>query len=240
MDYNDTNRVFVQALLARNTLTFETAKPVLATIFSVHEGREVLSEDVTLEDLTSYVSAANSALSAFDFEIRSSFHQRTRERSWALVNTTSDPLTQLATSYTADEIAFVKRLLDYMFDGPANRGRKEAMCLGAMEAVQLARAGNRRETQNGAAQPTRQNLSMKEAEDMLVKLVDEGWLEKSKAGFYSLTPRALMELKGWLVDTYNEPADDEDEVRRDKIKSCHACKEIITRVRIVPTLPDTD
>ena len=236
MDYNDSNRAFVQAFFARNTLTVETAKPVLAAIFSEYEGKEVLAGDVTLEDLTSYVSAANTALSPFDFEIRSSFHQRSRERFWALVNTTSDPLTQLATSYTADEILFVKRLLDAMFDGPANKGRKEAMCLSAMEAVQLGRAGNRRETENGAAQATRQNLSMKEAEDMLAKLANEGWLEKSKTGFYTLTPRALMELKGWLVDTYNDPGDDEEEVRRDKIKFCHACKEIITMVSRLSTL----
>jgi non-structural maintenance of chromosomes element 1 len=41
----------------------------------------------------------------------------------------------------------------------------------------------------------------------------------------------LMELKGWLVGTYNDPADDDDdEARRDKIKFCHACKDIITAV----------
>jgi non-structural maintenance of chromosomes element 1 len=208
MNYNDSNRAFVQAFLARNTLTLETAKPLLAAIFSVQEGKEVLSEDITQDDLNSYVAAAHTALSPLDYEIRSAPHQKTRERVYALVNTTSDPLTQLATSYSADEMAFVKRLLDAMFDGPANKGRKEAMCLSAMEAVQLARSGNRRETQNGATQPSQQNLSMREAEDMLAKLVDEGWLEKSRAGFYTLSPRALMELKGWLVDTYNEPAED--------------------------------
>lgn len=231
MDFNDTNRAFVQAVFARNSLTLDSGKPLLASIFSVHEGKEVLSEDVTQDDLTSYVSAANTGLSPFDFEIRSTFHQQTRQRVWALVNTTSDPLTQYATSYSPDELAFINRLLDAMFGGPANRGRKEAMCLSAMEAVQLGKTGNRRETQDGAGQSSGQSLSMKEAEDMLAKLVEEGWLEKSRAGFYTLTPRALMELKGWLVDTYNDPADEEDDgPRQDKIKFCHACKEIITMV----------
>ena len=232
-DYNDSNRAFLQAFLARNVLTFESARPVLAAIWSVHEGKEVVPNDVSLDDLTSYISKANVALSPLDLEIRSSFHQVSRERFYALVNTTSDPLTQLATTYSADEIAFVKRLLDAMFDGPANRPRKEAMCLSSMDAIQLGRGGNRRETQNGTSAGN-STMKMDDAEKMLEKLNNEGWLEKSSAGFHTLSPRALMELKGWLVETYNEPAEDgEDDVRQDKIKFCYACKEIITMVRPV-------
>ena len=231
MDYNDSNRAFLQAFLARSTLTFDTAKPILAAIFSAHEGREVLDNDITIDDLNSYISAANSAISPLDLEIRSTLHQQTKERYYSLVNTTSDALTQLATTYTAEEIAFVKRILDAMFDGHNNKGRREAMCLSGMEAVQLAKPIARRETQNGASQSASQGLSMRDAESMMARLVEEGWLEKSAKGFYSLSPRALMELKGWLVETYNEPADeDDDEPRKDKIKSCHACKDIITVV----------
>ena len=41
-----------------------------------------------------------------------------------------------------------------------------------------------------------------------------------------------MELKSWLLDTYNEPDEegDEEDARSNKIKLCHACKEIITVV----------
>ena len=231
MDYDDSNRAFLQAFLARSTLTLEDAKPILGAIYSVHEGREVLPNDITVEDLNSYISAANTAISPLDLEIRSSLHQRTRERHYSLVNTTSDALTQLATTYTAEEIAFVKRVLDAMFEGPNNKGRKEAMCLTSMEAVQYAKSSGGRETQNGATQSTSQGLSMRDAESMMARLVEEGWFEKSAKGFYSLSPRALMELKGWLVETYNEPTDeDDDEPRREKIKFCHACKNVITVV----------
>lgn len=225
-DYNDTNRAFLQALLARNTVTFESAKPLLAAIFSIHEGKEVSAYDVTQEDFNSYISTARTALSPLDLEIRDTFHQTSRERVYALVNTTSDPLTQLATTYNADEIAFIKRLLDAMFDGAANTRRQEAMCLSSMDVVQLNR-GNRRETQNGSSQAA----SKVNAEKVLEKLRSEGWLEKSRANFHTLSPRALMELKGWLVETYNEPTDAEDDSpRNDKIKFCQACKEIITMV----------
>lgn len=232
--YDDANRAFLQAFMAQSVLTLETAKPILAAIFSINEGRQVQSDNVTLEDLTSYVSAANSMLSPLDLEIRSTFHQESRERVYALVNTTSDPLTQLATTYSAEEIAYVKRLLDGMFDGQNNRGRKEAMCLSSIDAVQLAKGSNRRDTQNGGTQANVAGLTLREGEDMLSRLVEEGWFEKSRKNFYSLSPRALMELKGWLVDTYNEPAgtEDEDEASQIKIKFCHACKEIITVVSL--------
>ena len=237
--YNDSNRAFLQAFLARSVLTFESAKPVLAAIFSVQEDKEVVPNDVTLEDLNSYISKANAAISPLDLEIRSTFHQVTRERVYALVNTTSDPLIQLATTYSADEIAFVKRLLDAMFDGPANKSRKEAMCLSTMDAIQLGRGSNRRETQNGTSQAAASTMKMDGAEKMLDKLNEQGWLEKSQAGFHTLSPRALMELKGWLVETYNEPVEDGDEEsRRDKIKFCHACKEIITMVCVVQCSPE--
>ena len=34
--YNNTNRAFLQALLARSTITYEEAKPILAAIFTAH------------------------------------------------------------------------------------------------------------------------------------------------------------------------------------------------------------
>ena len=72
---------------------------------------------------------------------------------------------------------------------------------------------------------------MGQAEKMLKTLVEEGWFERSKKGFYSLSPRALMELRGWLIETYNDLDDDEDDEDRVlKVKLCFACKEIITQV----------
>ncbi len=231
-DYSDANRAFLQAFLARSVLTLDTAKPIIAACESFQERRERLPEDVKVEDLDDYVANANRRLSPLDLEIRSAFHQQTRERVYALVNTTSDPLTQLATTYTADEIAFVKNLLDAMFDGANNRGRKEAMCISGIDAIGVGRAQkDRRQTVDGeetATQPAAGVLSGRDVETLLHKLVDEAWLEKSRAGFYSLSPRALMELKSWLVDTYND--EDEEGNKVDKIKFCQACKEVITVV----------
>ncbi|KAK1142353.1 hypothetical protein N8T08_007905 [Aspergillus melleus] len=243
--YNDGHRAFLQAFMGRSTMTVEEAKAVLGAIFSVNERERVSPEDVSEDDFSSYIAAANSAISPFDLEIRSTLTQATidpdgttnprPERIYALVNTTSDALTQLATTYSADEIAFVKRVLDAMFD-THNTRRSEAMVISGIQAIQLAKASagdsNRREsnmdsqaqtqTQGGAAQ----SLSMSQAETVLRQLVNDGWFEKSRKGYYSLSPRGLMELRGWLVATYND--ENEDGGRMEKIKFCAACRDIIT------------
>lgn len=37
--YNDSNRAFLQALLARGTITIDDGKKLLAAIFTIHEGK---------------------------------------------------------------------------------------------------------------------------------------------------------------------------------------------------------
>lgn len=68
-------------------------------------------------------------------------------------------------------------------------------------------------------------LTQEQAERTLEGLVTEGWFERSKEGWFTLSPRALMELRGWLVETYND-SDEPEEWQR--IKFCEACKEIVT------------
>ncbi|KAL8685759.1 MAG: hypothetical protein Q9218_007559, partial [Villophora microphyllina] len=175
--------------------------------------------------------AANTRISPFDLEIRGTFHQTTRKRVYALVNSTSDPIIQLATAHTADEISFLKRVLDAMFE-TYNTARHEVMAITSMQAVRLAKPADndRRETLDGAQGNAGQGLKMVEAEKMLKTLVAEGWFEKSKKGYYSLSPRALMELRGWLIETYNDvdEEDDDDDERIPRVKQCVACKEIVT------------
>ena len=47
---------------------------------------------------------------------------------------------------------------------------------------------------------------MSQAEKVLALMVEQGWFELSERGYYTLSPRALMELRGWLIDTYNDQA----------------------------------
>ena len=238
-------------------MTYEESKPILAEIFSVDgersewlshtrltfsDGRQMRPQDVSEADFNSYVTAANDAISAFDFSIRSSLSQHDRTRIFALVNTTSDPITQLATTHTADEVAYLKRLLDAMFE-MHNTPRQEIMAVTSMQAVRLHKAdGHQRQDAAGAANGETQttgthSLTMASAEKVLKDLVREGWFEKSRAGFFTLSPRALIELKHYLLTTYNVSDEDDDQEeadeRQDRIKLCAACKEIVTIASLV-------
>lgn len=177
--------------------------------------------------MTTYINELNTAISPFDLDIRSTNTQTSQPtRLYALVNTTSDAITQLATTHTADEIAFVKRLLDAMFE-TNNTHRSEVMAVSATAALRLAKA------QEGEQVAS---LTMMQAQRCLGALVEEGWLLCSRREFYSLSARALMELRGWLEEAYN---DEEEEVV--KVRVCHACREIVTVVSIssscLPCLP---
>jgi non-structural maintenance of chromosomes element 1 len=240
LSYGNVHRAFLQALLARKSLTLEEAKPLIAQIESAaNPERPTLAEDVTLADLDNYIHTLNSQISFFDFEIRSTQHQIKKTRIYALVNTTSDALTQMATTHTADEIAYVKRVLDAMFE-TYNTHSREVMAIKPNQALQLAKpAGVSTRRESGTqAQSQNAGLTMAQAEKMMRDMVSEGWFDLNNE-FYTLSPRALMELRGWLVDTYNTPDDEKDDDEEElpqAIKMCEGCKEIVTMGQRCPQL----
>ncbi|KAK8010623.1 hypothetical protein PG990_009588 [Apiospora arundinis] len=138
-EYNDGNRAFLQAFMARGTMTLREAKPILAAILTAEGDEPVDAMQITQDIFDSYLSAAQEALSSLDYDIRSAMHQVTKKRVYAIVNTTSDPMTQIATLHSAEEIAFVKRVLDAMFE-KYNSPRLEAMFLDSMQFHQCCRA----------------------------------------------------------------------------------------------------
>ena len=244
--YGDTHRAFLQAIFSRQTITYEDAKPLLASIQTASTpDRPTLPNDISHADFDSYVHSVNNAISRFDLEIRSSLHQASKERIYALVNTSTDAIAQMATRHSADEISFVRRVLDAMFD-TYNTARAEVMAVTSMQALKLAkprledREANRAESSAQAQARQGSGLTMAQAERVLTSLVKEGWFELSARGFYSLSPRALMELRGWLIDTYNDQSEDEDEDEEEppheKIKLCQACHEIVTLGQRCPNL----
>jgi len=227
--YGHGNRAFLQAIQARGSVTFEECKPILAAIWNADNGNDDAQPDqVTEEDFLSYLDVASSAASLFDYEIRSTLHQVTKQRIYALVNTTSDPQTQLATTYTADELSFIKRLLDAMFD-KFNTPRMEVLAVTEMQVIKLARPDRRQSqinVEDSTQTPMDKGLKHSEVENVLASLVDGGWMEKSREGFYRTSPRALLELRPWLIESYNDPDAEPNEWQR--IKFCEACKDLVT------------
>jgi hypothetical protein len=74
------------------------------------------------------------------------------------------------------------------------------------------------------------NLTKTAGETALHNFIREGWLERSRGSFISLTERALLELKGCLLEMFSDLEEGETGTRVDRIRNCHACQEIITMV----------
>ncbi|KAJ4305391.1 hypothetical protein N0V90_000922 [Kalmusia sp. IMI 367209] len=238
--YDDVHRAFLQAFFSRSIFTFEGLRPVVAAILTAQEPeRERFEGDITEQIVTSLVQTTNAKIAQLDFEIRSSREQITGDKTYALVNTTSDLFTQPATSFTSDEIAYIKRLLDAMFEENNTRTR-EIMAVKEMRATQLAKVPRNRQSQavdaDADGEPTQiesnvKSISNADSERVLRGLVSQGFFQKSRHFYYSLAPRGLLELRNYLKETYNElPAEDDDEEAEPvvRIRDCEGCKDIVT------------
>jgi hypothetical protein len=257
--YNSIHRAFLQAFHTHSVLTVHEIKPILAHIMTAYslfaypsfrfykltastDPQRPWSEgDVTQPYITSTIQTINGKIEAFDYEIRSTRDQQTKESVYALVNNASDTVTQLATTFSANEIAYIRRVLDRMFE-TNNTNIREVMAVKETEASQLARisrrdrqsqANSRQSQINGDADDSQASadtgISIAEADQVLKTLVSQAFFQKSRAGYYSLAPRALIELRAYLKDTYNESAEDNEDGREViRIRDCEGCKQIVT------------
>jgi hypothetical protein len=108
-----------------------------------------------------------------------------------------------------------------------NTKRREVMGLTSMQALErkiTKGAGGRQSIEN--SQTVDKGVTNEQAEKTLNGLVAEGWFERSKEGWYTLSPRALLELQTWLVNEYNDEDAEADDWQR--IKFCEACKGVVT------------
>ena len=104
------------------------------------------------------------------------------------------------------------------------------------EASQLARPRRNRQSQannhTDVGEPSQAAdtvISIQEADDVLLTLQNEGFFQKSRLGYYSLAPRALMELRAYLKETYNETSEEADgDTPTIRIRDCEGCREIVT------------
>ncbi|KAM7198592.1 Nse1 non-SMC component of SMC5-6 complex domain containing protein [Naviculisporaceae sp. PSN 640] len=235
--YNDTNRAFIQAFMARGSLTINEGQKLIAEILSAQQGGDPIDpRSITQDDFNNFIRMARDAVEPLDYDIRNMRHQHRNggERVWAFINAHSDPATQMGTTRSPEEVAYIKRLLDAMFEG-FNTPRMEVMAVDEAQALKVSRPPRRQSQANGAmngddeensqAPTSDRGLKHSEVLSLLSSLVAEGWLEKSPDGFYALSPRSLLELWSWLVAAYN---DAEDDTSWQPIKFCEACKEIVT------------
>lgn len=255
--YSHVHRAVLQSFLTHGVMTLDEFKPVLAALMTAHSPHSLSAHtqprmhtnrapdpsrpfpvgDVTQSGfITPMLQTINARLEPYNYQIRHGRHQQSKEITYALVNKTSDAMTQLATRFSAAEIAYIRRLLDAMFD-TYNTPTRETMAVKQLDANNLAKPRRNRQSQaagmsmldeDGQSQAPDPGITLAEADGVLDTLIKEGFLQVSRAGYYSLAPRALMELHAYLKETYNEAAEDEDEEATIRIRDCEGCKEIVT------------
>jgi non-structural maintenance of chromosomes element 1 len=122
--------------------------------------------------------------------------------------------------HSPSEIAFMRNLLVAIFDS-ANSLHEEVYAVKTIDAINMASAPG-------------VGITRSAAENLIDTFVQDGWLVHSKGGFVTLSERGLLELRDYLIETFNdveEEEEEEEEVSRgNSIKQCRACEEIVTRV----------
>ncbi|KAF3036217.1 hypothetical protein E8E12_007543 [Didymella heteroderae] len=233
--YNHVHRVVLQSFLTHGVMTLDEFKPILAAIMTAHNPDRPFPEgDVTQSGwITPILQTINARLEPYNYEIRHGRNQQSKELTYALVNKTSDAMTQLATRFSASEIAYIRRLLDAMFE-TNNTSVRETMAVKQLEANNLAKPRRSRQSQaasmveEGESQVPDTGITIAEADLVLEELIKDGFLQLSKHGYYSLAPRALMELHSYLKETYNETAEYVEDEPTIRIRDCEGCREIVT------------
>ena len=214
--------------------------------------------------LQSFLTAANTALSPFDFTIRTLPSQTTpaapgapRTTYYVLTNITSDSLVQVATTHSAEEIAFFRRLLDCMFE-TNNTPRLELCAVRSMDAVKLHKprpgdllllplpsqlesggggGGGGSDPDAGPSSSTQQ-AATQQATTSTAGLS----MKEAELALRAFVTEGWLELSptGWYTLSPRSIAElqqylldtynipDEEGVPIDRVKSCHGCKELLT------------
>ncbi|KAI8061573.1 Nse1 non-SMC component of SMC5-6 complex-domain-containing protein [Gongronella butleri] len=188
--WNDSHRLFIQSILSHKIMDEEQGRRIYEKICD-------MASVQPNEDFNAFLGEISHKLNELDMAIKQSQHQTSGRTLLALVNTKSDEIAQLATTHTADEILFYRRLIELIMTAD-----DEKYSIGSTAAIQ-----------QGARV---MKVSQKAVQEALDVFVGEHWLADVN-GCYTLSPRALMELSGYLHNEYP-----------DMVKECSVCSDLIT------------
>ncbi|CCH41650.1 Non-structural maintenance of chromosomes element 1 [Wickerhamomyces ciferrii] len=206
-EYTDIERSVVQYLVSVGTAREE----VLVTIHDkLKKGfEEELGEDHELlkRPLETSIDLINDKLHLLGYQIDKIRSQDTRELYFVYVNTVSDAPSKISTNHSPKEIDIIKKIIDFII----TESEDESYVISSSQAIRIC--------------STAALLTASESEHFLKQLVDEGWLNRSSKGRYSLSIRTLSELKRFLVDQYGVRSNKNPD---GQINLCKGCNEIVT------------
>ncbi|KAI0636855.1 Nse1 non-SMC component of SMC5-6 complex-domain-containing protein [Trametes polyzona] len=199
----DVQRLFLQAILSRRILSQKLAAKIWEKcIDAVKEVNETLDIEYRADRQSwdNFVTSVSDALSPLDLEFTHMHDEVTGKEMYAVVNRRGDEIAQLATEYSATEIAFFKAVLEQIMLAP-----NESFCVSSLAALREVNS-------------LKTNMTKSQAETTLGSFVARGWLLKSKKGRYSLSTRTMLELQTYLRNTYEG-----------ELLECTICMELVTR-----------
>ncbi|MBW0494208.1 hypothetical protein O181_033923 [Austropuccinia psidii MF-1] len=209
------HHLFVQAMLLRRVATFDQWLKVWKQIAKVLKLRVQDNEFLTFYGQINYniepfgfridlmIDEGNGPIDVEEIQNNISSNRRAQPSRWmALVNTRSDSSSKLGSEFTPIEISLYKKIIDKIVLHSKNR-----FCVSYHDAIRLS---SMLETP----------LKKSDAEKTLSAFVRKGWLSLSSNGFYTLSARARLELKAYLMENYGE--DEQPPV-------CASCREVVMR-----------
>lgn len=157
------------------------------------------------------VVAINRKLSTVDFEIVRTSSQESEEILYILINKKSDNAVKLSTVFTNAEIQIINDLIDRMFDHSNESKSSLSYSISPAVAVEIVKKSSSKTTNQ-------------QSYEFLNDLELKGWISYIDRR-YTLSSRALAELKGFLIDKYGEDSAETE----GSISICYGCKQIATR-----------
>ncbi|KAM0755034.1 hypothetical protein T439DRAFT_377422 [Meredithblackwellia eburnea MCA 4105] len=191
---------FIQALMARRTMTFKMAT-------AIYDKAVKLTGVKNAPNLVTFVSSLEEPLALVGLAIKSRTDASTGVQTFVLVNDFADDPSKLATEYNAQEIAFFRLLVKKIMTSS-----NMAYCIKTKDAIALSKR---------AGVPTQSN-----GQDLMNNFVAKGWLNLSAEARLSLSHRSLSELSKYLKDTFGD--DDDVPPRERAYIACASCADVVT------------
>lgn len=190
----------------RALLTYVRAKKVTPADSLAAQFERIAAHYDVPPSVRDAVATINVKLEPFGFKIDSTWDQHLGLPLYVFVNTRFDDIIQNCTPYSPPELEAIKGLVDSI--------------VSAHDYVYSYPMGNARQQVAATA-----NKTTSDAAHVLVRLIDDGWLETTGHNRVVLAPAALAELRAYLVDRFGvfSRADPQG-----KLLACHVCRALVT------------
>lgn len=205
--YTNVERALLQYIISVGSAREESLTSVHTKLKQTDDEDLALIDGLKERRLDETIEKINDKLHLLGYEIAKAKSQETQEINYVFINTIADAPAKISTTHSPKEIEVIKKIIEKIIV----ECEDESFVITSSEALKIC---------SRSAQ-----LSASEGEHLLRELVNEGWLNRSNKGRYSLSIRALTELKRTLIDKYGIRSRTSPEGH---VTLCTGCNEIVT------------